>query len=331
MLTHTDLISLPFTSDLTIGGIALACRSLSKAYEPKTGSQLDHIRSIISSVAGELAFRRLLGEQSIPYHVVNPTTFSDLDQYEVCLAGHRCTLVSTLLTRRQHIARIRRDPGLLLQEPAFIPPDNYNPEGKKYEDIYLFAYILGLVASSHADEDRAKKAGQPVYLLHAMPEKWAHPDGWVALKQLALKSDCDQAITIEMGGKDHEHNFISRTIELPSRRRVQVPEEWFSIAYIHAPTRPEARIGMHSPVRGVPHIIRSYDWFNIWLYGMAIYLAGWITHDNFRRKSQILHPGMPGSSLLRPPAKSLGVSTSDLEPLAPLLTSVQAWESEKLV
>ncbi len=331
MLIPTDLISLPFTSDLTIGGIALACRALSKAYESKTGSQLDQVRNIISSVAAELAFRRLLGEQSVPYRVVNPPPFIDLHHYDINLAGHRCTLVSTLLTSRQHIARIRRDPGLLLQEPAFIPPDNYNPEGKKYEDIYLFAYVLGLAAASHAEEARAQEAGQPVYLLHAMPDKWAHPDGWVALKQLSLKSDCDQAITIEIGGKDHEHNFISRTIELPSRRRVLVPEEWFSIAYIHATTRPEARIGLHSPVRGAPHIIRSYDWVNIWLYGMTIYLAGWITHDDFRRKSQILHPVSASSSLVHPPAKSLGVSTSDLEPLAPLLTSVQTWEAAKLV
>lgn len=331
MLTHTDLVSLPFTSDLTMGGIALACRSLSKAYEPKNGSQVDLIRRIISNMAAELAFRRLLGEQSIPYRVLNPTPFTDPDHYDVCLAGHRITLVSTLITSRPHIARIRRDPGLLLNEPAFISPDKYNPEDKKYEDIYLFAYVLGLTAASRVDEARAQKAGKPVYLLHAMPEKWAHPDGWVALKQLSLKSDCDQGIAVELGGKDREHNFISRTIEIPSRRRVPVPEEWFSIAYIHATMRPEARIGLHSPVRGDPYIIRSYDWVNIWLYGMDIYLAGWITQEDFQRKSKILHPGMSGNSFLHPQAKSLAVTSSDLEPFAPLLKSVQAWEEAKPV
>lgn len=330
MLTQTDFISLPYTSDLTIGGMALACQELTRAYEPRVDSTLDHVRLLVSKMAVELAFRRYLGEQSIPYSTVTPTPFTGPGQYKISLGGHHCRLANTLISNRQHITRIRRNPGLLLKEPVFLPADAYNLEEMNYEDIYLFAILLGLSAASHADEKKALDAGQPIHLIHGMPERWIHPDGWVALKQLSVKSECERPITIEIGGKNQEHTFISRTIELPSRQRVRLPEEWFSIAYIHATTRPDARIGLHSPVRGAPHIIRMYDWVNIWLYGMEIILTGWITRDDFHRKARTVQPGT-ASSFLRPPPRSLAVSTTDLEPIAPLLTSVQAWEAARLV
>jgi hypothetical protein len=94
MLTSSDLLHLPYTPDLSEGGIAYACRSLAYTYNRMGGSPLDRMRRIVAGVAVELAFRRYLGEQEIPFDVLGSTPFTDPDRYDVALGGHRCDLKS---------------------------------------------------------------------------------------------------------------------------------------------------------------------------------------------------------------------------------------------
>jgi hypothetical protein len=331
MLTPPDLVSLPYTPDLTESGIAYACRSLAYTYDRMGGSPVDRMRRIVAGVAVELAFRHHLGEQGVPFDVLGATPFTDPDHYDVSLGGHRCDVKSYLISRRRQIALVRRDPGLLLQAPALVPIDQYTAEGHKPDDIYLFAFLLGVVAASQEDMNKALAAGKPAYLIHPMPDTWARPSGWVPLNKLALKSECDQTITVEIGGQDRERRFATRTLDLPPRTRIPVPDEWYSLAYVRALTKPEARIGLHSPMRGDVYLIPPIDWGNIWVYGMNIFLAGWISREDFRRKAYVLNAGMPTFQYYRTRTKNLAVSLSELEPLAPLLKKVKAWEADKPV
>lgn len=329
MLTAADLVRLPYTPDLTEGGIAYACRSLAYTYDRMGGSPVDRMRRIAAGVAVELALRRYLGEQAVPFDVLGATPFTDPDRYDVSLGGHRCDLKSYLLSRRQQIALVRRDPGLLLQAPALVPLDQYTAEGHRNDDIYLFAFLLGVVAASQEEAARAQAAGQPVHLIHPMPDAWARPVGWIPLEKLALKSECDQPITVELGGQDGERRFVTRTLDLPPRTRLPFPEEWYTVAYAHADRRPEARIGLHSPQRGVPHLIQPMDWGNIWIYGMDIFLVGWISREDFRRKAYVLNAGMPTFQYARTRTKNLAVSSAELEPLSPLLERVRKWKADQ--
>lgn len=331
MLTPSDLISLPYTSDLTDGGIAYACRSLAYTYDRMGGSPVDRMRRIVAGVAVELAFRRFLGEQGVSFDVLGATPFTDPDHYDVSLGGHRCDLKSYLISRRRQIASIHQDPGLVLQAPALVPLDQFAAEGHKPDDIYLFAFLLGVVAASQEDDWRAQTAGQPAYLIHPLPDDWGRPSGWIPLEKLALKSECDQPITVELGGQDGKRRFVTQTLDLPPRTRVPVPGEWYSLACVHPVRRPEARIGIHSPLRGVPYVINPFDWGNLWVYGMDILLAGWLGREEFRRKAQVINAGLPTFQYARTRTKNLAVPTSELEPMAPLLDKVRAWEAEKPV
>lgn len=331
MLTPPDLLRLPYTPDLTESGIAYACRSLAYTYDRMGGTPVDRMRRIAAGVAVELAFRRYLGEQSVPFDVLGATPFTDPDHYDVSLGGHRCDLKSYLISRRNQITLIRRDPGLLLQAQALVPLDQYTAEGHKPDDLYLFAFLLGVVAASHEDVGRAAAAGQPACLIHPMPDDWARPIGWIPFERLALKSECNQALTVELGGQDGERRFVTRTLDLPPRKRVPVAGEWYSVAYVRAATRPEARVGLHSPVRGGPYLIPPTGWGNIWVYGMDIFLAGWIAREDFRRKAYVLNAGMPTFQYSRTRTKNLAVPSTELEPLTPLLEKVRAWEAKKPV
>ncbi len=331
MLTEPDLLHLPYTPDLSEGGIAYACRSLAYTYDRMGGSPVDRMRRIAAGVAVELAFRRYLGEQEVPFDVLGATPFTDPDHYDVSLGGHRCDLKSFHISRRPQIAQLRQDPALVLQAPALVPLDQFAAEGHKPDDLYLFAFLLGVVAASQEDVDRALAAGQPAYLIHPLPDDWARPSGWVPFEKLALKSECDRPITVELGGQDGERRFVTRTLDLPPHTRLSVPGEWYSLAYVHVATRPEVRIGLHSPLRGDPYIIQPLDWGNIWVYGMDIFLAGWISREEFRRKAYVLNAGMPTFQYFRTRTKNLAVSVSELEPLAPLLEKVRVWETQKPV
>ena len=326
MLTSDDLLHLPYTPDLTEGGIAYACRSLAYTYARMGGSPLNRLRRIVGGVVVELAFRRYLTEQGIPFDVVGAMPFTDPDRYDLSLGGHRCDMKSFLISRRSQISRIRRDPGLLLQAPALVPLDQFAAEGHSSQDIYLFAFLLALIAPSQTDLQKAITAGQPVYLIHPMPADWARPANWLPLDKLALKSECEAPITVEISGQDAERNFVTAALELPPRQRVPVEQSFYSLAYVHAAHKPGARIGLHSPARGEATIVPAHAWGNIWVYGMDILLTGYLTHEEFRRKAHVLPVGSRVFQYDQTRMKNLAVPISELETLAPLLEKVREWK-----
>lgn len=327
MITSSDFINFPYTPDLTEGGIAYACRSLAYTYDRMGGSPLDRLRRIVGGVVVELAFRRYLTEQGIPFDVLGATPFTDPDHYDVALGGHRCDVKSFLLSRRSQISLVRRDPGLLLQAPALVPLDQFAAEGHTSQDIYLFAFLLALTTPSQADLQKAITAGQPVYLIHPMSVEWARPKVWTPLEKLALKSESETPITVEIGGQDAERNFVTAALELPPRQRVKVDQAFCSLVYVQARRRPEVRIGIHSPVRSEPYLVQPHEWGNIWVYGMDILLTGYLTHEEFRRKAHVLPVGSRVFQYDQTRTKNLAVPISESQPLGSLFERVKEWKT----
>jgi hypothetical protein len=87
MLSISDLIHLPYTRDLTEGGIAYALRSLPYTYSRAGSSLYDRLRRMVASAAAELAFRRYLSEQNIPFEVKGARPFTEPERYDVTWAG----------------------------------------------------------------------------------------------------------------------------------------------------------------------------------------------------------------------------------------------------
>jgi len=329
MLTESDLLHLSYTPDLSEGGIAYACRSLTSACDRMGDSPVDYLRRSVAGVAVELALRRYLSEQAVPFQVLGNTPFTHPEHYDVSLGGHRCIIKSFLITRRNQITQLRRDPGSLLKAPALVPIDQFASENHKPDDLYLFAFLLGVVAVSQADVGKAIAAGQPVFLIHLLPQAWARPMNWIPLEKLALKSECGTPVTVEIGGQDAGRDFITATLVLPPRQRMLVEKGFHSLAYLHAQRKPEARIGIHSPLHGEPYLIPAYAWSNLWVYGMDITLAGWLTHEEYQRKAKVLNSGALTFQVERTREKNLLVPVEGLNPLGRLLEKVRVWEAEK--
>ncbi len=319
-----DFLYLDYTQDLTLAGIAYACRSLAFTYDRMGGSPFERLRRIAAGVAVELAFRRCLGERAVPFDVLGATPFTDPDRYDVSLGGHRCDLKSFLITRREQISDVRRDPGLVLQAPALVPLDQFAGEGHSGRDLYLFAFCLALMASSNQDVRRAEEARQPVYLIHPLPGEWSKPGPWLPLEGLAFKSECLRPVRLEIGGQDAERNFVTASLELSSKTRRAVEPTFYSLAYIHAGRQPEARIGLHCPRRGEAYLIQPHEWGDIWVYGMDILLAGYLTREEFRRKAQLIPAGSPTFQYARTRTKNLAVKVEELHPLGELFERVKS-------
>lgn len=329
MISAGDLVCLPYTPDLTEAGIAYACRSLPHTYDRMGGSPFERMRRIVGGIAVELAFRRYLTQQGVPFDVKGATPFTDPDRYDVSLGGHRCDIKSSMLIHRDKIKALHRDPALLLQAPGLVPVDQYSGEGRAAEDLYLFAFLTGLVAVSPADADRVARAGQPAYLAHAMPEEWVAPRVWAPLGPLVLKSESPRPLTVDVGGQGASREFITRQVVLEPGRRTVLDGDYYSVAYLHVSEPPEARLGIRSPVGMRTHIVQPAEWGNIWVYGMRVFLAGWIAHGEFRQKSSLLPAGSSVFQYDRTRTKNLALPVADLHPLGDLLVRVRTWTASR--
>ncbi len=325
MLSASDFIHLPYTPDLTSGGIAYACRSLAHTYDRMGGSPFDRLRRIVAGKAVELSFRRLLTSRQVPFDTLGATPFTEPDRYDVALGGRRVDIKSYLIYRKNVIRLIRRQPDTLLAASALVPATQVESENMRNQDVYLFAFINALITARDEDLERALHAGQPSFFIHPLPDLWSRPASWTGLGALTLKSNALTPITIELGGQDAEREFISEKLELPPRQPARTKLQYHALAYLHTPTLPQAQIGLRSRVFEQAHVTLPGTWGNIWVYGLEIILAGYLTCGEFRRQAQ---PLPPGSQVLQYPltrTHNLALPLGQLRPIDELLDIARLW------
>jgi hypothetical protein len=129
----------------------------------------------MGGAAVELAFRRYLSAQAVPFEVREGMPFSKPEHYNLAVGGHRCDVISYLISQPNQVAQLRRDPASLLQAPALIPLDQFAAEGYKPDDLYVFAFLAGGTAAGQEDIKTASAAGQTIHLIHILPEAWRRP------------------------------------------------------------------------------------------------------------------------------------------------------------
>ena len=327
MINSSNLIHLPYTPDLTEGGIAYALRSLLYSFDHTSKSLYDRLRRVVAEAAVELAFRRHLSEQNVPFEVRSATPFTEPDKFSVALGGHRCDIKSFLISHRDQISEMRRTPDVLLNAPALVPSDHHIIDGRSDNDLYLFAFLSGLIAASQDDLQKVIETNQPHYLIHAMPAKWRKPLKWNPLGPLVLKSESDAETLVEVSGQDSGRGFLTRRVNLPAKMRVTVEDPFYSVTSVHIKNMPSARLGIHSPAYKEVHVISPLEWGNIWVYGMEIMLTGFISRGEFRQRAKMIAPNSRVFQYDHTKTKNLAVPVSNLSPLQDLFTRVREWKA----
>jgi hypothetical protein len=328
MLTASDLIHLPYASDLTQAGIDYACRSLPYTYDRMGGSQFARLRRIVAGVAVELAFRRYLAAQDVPHDNLGATPFTDPDRYDVALGGRRCDLKSFQIFNRNIIRRLRHQPAGWLEAAALVPADQLLSDHLNDEDLYIFAFATALVTPNQDALQRALAAGQPIYLIHPFPEKWSRPERWASLGRLVIKAEAGPALVIDLGGQGEDRSFRVEACPLEPGQRVKLQDEFYTLGFIHPSQIPGGRLGVHSPALDYTYLIQPHEWGNIWVYGMEIILAGFMTRGEFRRRSHDLPANSRVLQYAHTRTKNRMLPIADLYPLADLLARVKTWAGQ---
>lgn len=317
-VTTADLLALPYTPGLTTAGVAYACRSLAFTYDRMGGSPTRRMRRIAAGKAVELAFRRALADRGVPFDLHGATPFSDPDRYDLAIAGRRCDLKSFVLDRKSAIRPVHEDPGRLLAAAALVPADQL-AAAHRPDDLYVFAFLTALTAERPEDWRRALQAGQPAALVHPLPARWANPDPWQPLGRLALKCEVAPSshapLELEIGGQTGEHRFQTQDLRLPPGRRVEIRREFYSLAYLRLSTPPPGRLGVSSPALDEVYLAGPEGWGNVWVYGLRIFIAGWMAHGEFRDRARRLPAGSRVLQYDRTRTDNWALPVAELHPL----------------
>lgn len=330
MLTSEDFVHLPYTVDLTQAGIAYACRSLPKLHRYRSQSRFTNLRRVVASVAVELAFRRHLNQQGIPYETRSLTPFTDPDRFDITIGGRRLDLETALFSHRAAIRRLRRSPESLLRARATVAVDEIDSDHLGMHDIYVFIYLSALTTPTRREIEKAISANQPIYLLHSMPEKWARPDSWHSLAPIVLKANTGQNVLVEVGGQDVNGEFQVENINLAPRVRSTIEGDFYSLTHMHCPNLPDGAIGVYSPLQGETHLVEPGAWGNVWVYGLDIILAGYLTRREFREKAQRLPAGRQVYPTQRSITETLAVDVEDLHPIEELFEQARRWAARRI-
>jgi hypothetical protein len=70
------------------------------------------------------------------------------------------------------------------------------------------------------------------------------------------------------------------------------------------------------------------EWKNIWVYGMDIILAGFISRGEFRQRAKLIAPNSRTFQYDHTKTKNLAVPISELSPLPGLFARVREWKMQ---
>ena len=322
MLSSSDFLHLPYTPDLTEAGIAYALRSLAYSYERDGRSPYGRLRRLVANVAVELAFRRYLTQEHVSFEVKASTPFTDRERFDVVLNGHRCDLKPFLISHREQILQIRKNPAVLLDAQALVPSDSHAGDGHSYNDIYLFAFMNGLVAASQADLQKAIEKNQPHYLVYVPSMLLRKPIHWKPLGTLTLRSESAEELIVEVNGQDEAREMKREVISLSPGVNVKLHEVFYSITSLHVRRVPEARIRIHCESLNETLVIAPHDWSNIWVYGMDIFMVGYATYEEMSQRATLLLPNSRTFQYERTHVKNLSLLVSKLKPIQKLWAAV---------
>ncbi|MBW8010797.1 MAG: hypothetical protein FVQ83_06070 [Chloroflexi bacterium] len=326
MLTPENIINLPYSSELTRAGITYVSRRLPWLSTRKSGSDFDKLRSVVAEKAVELAFRRYLVSEQVPHQAVESTSFTELDYFDIALGGRRCNLITALISRKKDVHKMQGNPELILGESGLVPKDRFVTAPQSTEDIFIFAFLSGLVMRRWDQIQKAHEAGQQHYLFFPLPQAWSQPTRWVSFGSIALKSDNSETVKVELGGQDFRRAFCSEELNLAPRQRVAAQVDYHAITHLHIDHAPDGTVGVHSPILDKTVLIQPRQWRNLWVYGQQIRLVGYLPRSEYLNRAKHLPPG---SQVIQASGRTteqyLTLPVKELRPISDLFDRARRW------
>ena len=325
MVSESDFITIPYTPDMTQAGIRYACQTFSYADERIGDDHISRLRCTVASKAVQLGFKRYLDKSKIPHDMLGSTPFSDPDNYDIALGGRRCKIENCLITNKKQIHAIHKEPHCLLNAQAIIAMDQISGDDLIDDDILIFAFLAALITPNRRILEKAFSAGQPIFLINVLPNDWTNPNQWRSLGKLVVESNLKITIRLELGGRNLHHEFQMENLILDPNKQMEVKQNFFTLNYLLTPNFPDETIGISSSVLYETYLVKPIAWKNIWVYGMEITVAGYITCGEFRRNASQLPYSLPGFQSASVQEKNISIPIQDLHPINDLFEHAIAW------
>ena len=299
-----DLLRLPYDDSLTLAGVTYVCRSLDHCYGRQGRPSASHLRHVVADLAAELALRRWLDVQGAPYGLLDDAPFTQPGRVRLLLGGRPLRIQTTVISRREHIRLLRREPACLLEGEAFqaVTDDPFERAGES--DLLAFVVLAALETRNWRELRSALAAGQPSHLLGLPPSPaWVRPPSHRSLGRLVLENLGPEAVDLEVAGRSPSQHFWTDHFKLGPDRAAELPVDLQRLLSLHAAFPPEGPLKVRSPEAGLSWRVSPGSWINLWIYGLEIFLAGWATVGEFRRQALPI-PKAGGGSSQQPPARA---------------------------
>ncbi len=284
------------------------------------------MRDLVASTAAGLALRRYLFSEAVPHTIQGAIPYTDPGSYAVVLGGRRLILKASLVFKRKAIHNLRSQPEKILSSQAQLDVTDLETDPLLDEDLLIFALVPALITRQAKELESALAAGQPACLIHTLPANWANPLPGSPLGEIAIKSNSRQDVRVEIGGRDLDGNFQEEAFVLPPRARTLLQRPFQSLAYLRLSQPATSEIGLSSKSLKEPCIVQPGQWGNMWIYGMEIILAGYLTRAEFRRTAAL----QVNEDFDRPVSsgKIKSLSFGELRPLAGLFGWARKFETK---
>ena len=313
MITKADYVNLPYAIDLTHAGLYHAIHSL-----PYIQVQHDHevyklFQHLAAATAVELAVRRFLSEQKIPFTVRKSLNFADHDQYDIFLADRRLVIQTLQFEDDKSFWQSNDPPDELSASQVIMPSEQHRTMETSSKDVYLFASLV---------KPKPHILLNDRYLFHILPGFWRQPRQWNPLGALTCKYAGQDQITLEFTGLLANQETANSKLSLIPGEQAVIHTRYYSLSSVHVEQPPSDLIGIKSPGRKKVYLIRPYQWKDVWIAGTRVILIGFISLEEFTRRSKLIRPGIKIYPYGFIEEKSLGFPIRELKPVSDLLEHV---------
>jgi hypothetical protein len=325
MLSVDDLVIIPYTSDLTQAGIAFACQTLPGETQHNRSEIFRRLRRLVIQQAAELAFRRHLSKSNVPHNLATSKSFSDPSRACAVIGGRCCDVYGYEIFHKGEIHQLHRDPQRLLTISTPVPSTDLSSQQRSDSDLIIVTFVTGLITPNLRETQKAASAGRPLFLIYPLPAVWSRRSSWSDLGYLTCKSESNRPLALTLVGQSEDRSFQTEGLNLPTLCKLKTHSLFYSLTYLQLDEIPSGRLGVYSQKLRKTLIIIPFEWGNIWVYGMQIYLAGWITRGEFKKNARPYPSDRSGWQPVSSIDKQLAMPVAELHPLEELFSKAIDW------
>ncbi len=275
-----DVVRLSYQGVWTAAGVAAALQMGSRWLPYLRGRWDARLRRLIAAQVGALATVQFLAEHHIQPRVLG-SELALPTLVRLQWGARKGWLVPQWVASRRAIEALQQ--GVWENPQALVPWRAREALAFRRDELFLFVAVLAW----EAPRPHAAEGLHPVRPVFWMPRRWQHPSH-EGLGPLVVKAE--RALSLRMYGLDSAGREKQQAIALQQEQALHLSSQWRALHALEAFAWPQGRLGikrrMHTPL-----IIAPRQWANLWLYGRAVWLLGFLTWRDFWKQARYLRQG----------------------------------------